>query len=938
MLRRHQVFIGSALLCVLLAGCGGGGAPMVDNVPDDPLPTSEVTAKFAVDVTGGEVSVSHLSTDAPSIFDGSTIRFTTSTLLDQPGNTGRKVLGVTLTNESGEPIGLTPSGLETGVMVRFGPFVNVASFSDLRPQTQVSTLAGTGANGTADGSGGSVTFSAPFGVALSEDGAIIVTDSTGHKVRMIRNGVVTTMAGTGVAGNTDGAGTSAKLNGPAGIARNPVDGAYFICDNLGNRIRRMTSNGVVATIAGTGAAGSANGAGSAATFTGPRGIAITSDGTIYVTEDGHRIRRILFNGGAPDSAANYTVSNRAGDGTAGFQNGSGASARFNLPAGIAVDENGAAYVADRGNNRIRRIGTGGDVATIAGDGAGGGADGVASAARFSQPVGIAYANGALAVSERNGRRVRQITLTEGAAPNAAENWRVATLAGDGTAGSTDGSGSDARFDTPGLIALSSGNEVFVADTANNKVRRVTPKNGVFPVGTPGGPVPTDKVALANATGFTGRDRFPYITYPGSLSPGENTGQQEWVFVVPQGVNAFEFSVTVEADTAYYVGLDGVSNPGPSGAGSPNNFVRAIAGGDLGGFLDGPASVAKFNSANGIAIDESGNIYLADTNNNAIRRVEPSGYVSTIAGLPGNVGTADGPGNVAGLNGPRGVAVNPSGTKVFVTDSNNHTVRVVSFTGSNPRDPASWYVSTIAGLAGDAVFLDGRGNAARFNFPYGIAYQTDDILYVTEFSGNRVRRLELLSSPATLANNWQVSLVAGSSVSPVGTAGTTNGFGTSARFDLPAHICVDVQGNLYVADVNNSRIRKILPNTNVSTFAGSTFGYADGVGEAAMFGQPNGVTVDPAGYVYVADTSTHRVRRISPTGVVTTAAGNGNTFPEVDGPGSVNNFYFPLGIAVNRTGTVYVVSGGTYEFEGGGGVTSPGLRIKSIQRILSKGAP
>jgi sugar lactone lactonase YvrE len=282
-----------------------------------------------------------------------------------------------------------------------------------------------------------------------------------------------------------------------------------------------------------------------------------------------------------------------------------------------------------------------------------------------------------------------------------------------------------------------------------------------------------------------------------------------------------------------------------------------------------------------------------------------------------------------------VAVTPDGKTLYVADSNNHTIRRITFEGGDPASPLNWSVYTIAGLAGSAVYAEGTGDVARFNFPVGIAVNPfSGTVYVSELSGNRVRRLQPARADLNQSTSWVTSLVAGSSVSPVGTAGNTDGFGTSARFDLPAHLALDGDSNLYVADVNNSRIRKIQPDTNVSTLAGSDFGYKDASGTAAQFGQPNGVAVDSAGYVYVADTSSHRIRRVSPTGVVTTIAGTGDTFPgDVDGPGNVARFYFPQGIAADPTGTLYVVSGGTYLFAGGGGVTSPGLRVRLIQRIL-----
>ncbi|MBI2301990.1 MAG: hypothetical protein HYU66_24060, partial [Armatimonadetes bacterium] len=253
-----------ALACV--AGCGGGGKAGLPGPGgggdggggSNPPPRGEVgTARFHVDVPTGQVEVTPLS-GGRAVFAGSTIGFNSSLLIDQPGDVGRKALSVSLTNHSGEPIGELPDGTPTGVKVIFGTFTNVAAFTDLRPRTQVRTLAGSGASGNTDGAALSATLTSPAGVVSAPDGTAYVTDLS-HRIRVIKNGLVTTLAGNGTAGSTDGLGSAAKLNSPWGIARNPVDGALLVADFGGHRIRRVTPDGRVTTVAGTGAAGSGNG-------------------------------------------------------------------------------------------------------------------------------------------------------------------------------------------------------------------------------------------------------------------------------------------------------------------------------------------------------------------------------------------------------------------------------------------------------------------------------------------------------------------------------------------------------------------------------------------------------------------------------------------------------------------------------------------------------
>ena len=177
-------------------------------------------------------------------------------------------------------------------------------------------------------------------------------------------------------------------------------------------------------------------------------------------------------------------------------------------------------------------------------------------------------------------------------------------------------------------------------------------------------------------------------------------------------------------------------------------------------------------------------------------------------------------------------------------------------------------------------------------------------------------------------NWQVNLVAGSTSGSFGESGNTDGNSIDARFYGPANIAVDPFGNVYVADLGNSRVRKITPLLDVSTLAGSTDGYADGVGAAAMFSFPFGIAVDSAGYVYVGEI--YRVRRVSPTGVVTTVAGTGVQGDD-DGPGNQATVFYVRGLAVDSDGSVLLTSAG-FHLSG----VSTGLRVRHIERIISVG--
>ena len=211
----------------------------------------------------------------------------------------------------------------------------------------VSSLAGTATAGYGDGTGTAARFSAPKGIAVDSEGNIYVADTDNNRIRKITSsGVVTTLAGTATAGYGDGTGTAAFFSAPHGIAADS-SGNMYVTEAGNNRIRKITSSGVVTTLAGTSVAGYADGTGTAARFSAPKGIAVDSEGNIYVADTGNnRIRKITPSG---------VVSTFAGTATAGYGDGTGTAARFSAPHGIAADSEGNMYVADTGNNRIRKI-------------------------------------------------------------------------------------------------------------------------------------------------------------------------------------------------------------------------------------------------------------------------------------------------------------------------------------------------------------------------------------------------------------------------------------------------------------------------------------------------------------------------------------------------------------------------------------------------------
>lgn len=308
-------------------------------------------------------------------------------------------------------------------------------------------------------------------------------------------------------------------------------------------------------------------------------------------------------------------------------------------------------------------------------------------------------------------------------------------------------------------------------------------------------------------------------------------------------------------------------------------VSVLAGGEYLGLRDEFGPLAAFNRPIGLAIDTQGNLYVGDSSNAAVRFIDKSGNVRTLAGdAPG---FADGRNDGARFRYPAGVAVGPQG-QVYVADTGNHRIRQVT----HHKFSHDGEVVTFAGSRqGDD---DGRGTAAEFNAPKGVAVDAHGTVYVADSGNHLIRRI----SPQGV-----VTTLAGSSL------GFADGAGATAKFAHPSGIAVDSRGVVYVADTNNHRIRKITPDGTVSTLAGTgLWGLADGPAARAQFAEPAGVAVDGAGNVYVADTGNNRIRLVTSAGQVSTLAG---AKAEQSAPGRLRDFDKPIGIAVDSDGTVYV---------------------------------
>ncbi len=493
----------------------------------------------------------------------------------------------------------------------------------IAPGAVVTTVAGSpGQAGTADGATSAARFSSPGGIAVDSARAIYVADFASNTIRKIAGGSVSTLAGTaGTAGTTDGTGAAARFRGPSKLGVDSA-GNVYVADQMNHTIRKITPAAVVTTLAGAaGLTGSVDGVGSAARFYQPISAAVDAAGNIFVAEYANStIRKIVASDGTVTTVAGLAGKTGTTDGS-----GTGGGAKFRYPTAITVDAAGNLYVSDQYNAVIRKITPEGVVSTLAGSAEKfGSADGVGGDARFNYPFGITVdAAGVLYVSDTNNHTIRRIT----------PDGTVGTLAGfPGQGGYADGTAGGARFNFPHGIAVDGAGTLYIADRNNHRIRRVT----------------------------------------------------------------------------------------------TNGAVTTLAGSGTAGFADGTGTAAAFNSPEGLAIAPSGALYVSDTYNCAIRKIL-NGVVTTLAGGGCAFGAVDGTGSAARFNYPSGVAIDLRGD-LYVGDRYNYRIRKVTPAG------------VVTSLAGNNYgFQDGTGAAARFTYPIGIAVAPDSSVYITDQYNNAIRK-------------------------------------------------------------------------------------------------------------------------------------------------------------------------------------------------------
>lgn len=663
----------------------------------------------------------------------------------------------------------------------------------LAQQYTIATVAG-GAPPATPSPGATISIGQPRRVTVDKAGNVYFSSSN-SVFKLNGSGVMTLVAGNSRAGfsGDNGPAVNAQLNTPQGLALDAA-GDLYIADSANNRIRIVSPAGIINTFAGTGATSLGGGPGqyndggpaTSGLLRIPMGVAVDSSGNVYIADTGdNSIRKVTTDG---------IINTIVGDSFPGFlgDGGNAQSAELHTPSDICLDSMGNLYIADSANAVIRQVTPAGVIATFAGTTAIGFAgDGdLALKAALLAPLSVAVdATGNLYIVENGDSRIRKVDT----------KLNINTIAGNGhDAFAGDGSAAtSAELNYPTGVALDSSGNIYIADFLNLRIRKVTSS--------------------------------------GSIST-----------VAGNGVLSF------------------------SGDG-------------------GQALNAQMNAPQGVAADSAGNVYVSDTGNNVVRKVAKNGVISTIAGngAAGNGGDG-GAGPSAQLNSPLGLAVDLSGN-LYIADSQNAKVRKVSSTG---------VISTVAGngtpgFAGDGAAATG----AQLNTPLGVAVDAGGNLYIADFSNNRIRKVSTSGTIVTVAGN--------------GNSGYSGDGGpaTNAQLSTPTGVALDGRGNLYIADAGNNVIRMVTSSGTISTIAGNgTAGYSGDGGPAvkAPLANPGAIAVDSAGNVLIADGSTVIRQIVYPTGIILTVGGNGTRGYSGDGglalSAQVNG---PSAVALDPTGNLYL---------------------------------
>ena len=641
------------------------------------------------------------------------------------------------------------------------------------------------------GDGGAATsasFQLPVGMVQDRSGNTYVTDEGEQRIRKITSaGVISTYAGTGIAGfsGDGGPARSAQMNAPLGITRDAAGDLVF-ADALNNRVRMITPAGIISTIAGTGVAGYSGDGGPAlsASMNIPWGVVYDAAGNLYISDRGNNVIRKVNTAG--------TITTFAGNGTASYcgDNGPATSACLNAPRGLATDSSGNLYIADGLNHRVRKVNSTGIITTVAGNGKGGftGDGGQATQAAIGSPKGVVVRAGVLYISNAGQSHIRNVVLSTGV---------INTFIG-----STSGYDGDnhaplsTQLYLPAAMAPISSTAMLFVDTGNTRLRKL---NGGVVTTFAGGFIGDGKPATAAAMDF------------------------------PQGV-AFD-----KSGNLYVAEFGGHRVRKIDTAGNISTFAGTGISGYSGD--SGLATAAQLWFPQAVIVDSFGNLFIADQGNNVIREVAAGSNIITTFSADPNFG--------GGLG---FMAFDSSGT-LYVADAGACVVWKLDSAGA---------ATAVAGVPFSCGYNSDHipATTAFLNSPWGIAFDPSGNLYISDSANYRVRKVNAAGTITTYAGN---GTVCASSTSACGDGGSP----TSAQFNYTLGLVVS-GGAVYIVDEGDVRIRKVSAGI-ISTYAGTGNSGYNGNGLAALstnFDDPIDLAVNPlTGALYEVDDIQSRVRRI-----------------------------------------------------------------------------